>query len=142
ARRRTVSVETLQSGTGDGRAARIDRRQLNLRNDIRRNLGFDKGDAVAQLRLALLQPLQPQQIRRGGLVQGIDRRIEIAVFLLQPCKLGFEFALILVGHDAFYPKNAKKIRWVAESREEYPPARPGPQAGAGGGWCGFSGSIP
>jgi hypothetical protein len=71
----------------------------NLRNNIRRDLVFDEGDAVAQLQLALLQPLQPQQIRRRGLMQGIDRRVEIAVLLLQPCKLGFELALIFVGHD-------------------------------------------
>ena len=32
-------------------------------------------------------------------MQRIDRRVEIAVFLLQPCELGFEFALIFVGHD-------------------------------------------
>src|SRR6266851_3604133 len=43
-------------------------------------------------------PLQPQQIRRRRLMQGIDRRIEIAVLLLQPCELGFEFTLIFVGH--------------------------------------------
>jgi hypothetical protein len=33
-------------------------------------------------------------------MQGIDRRVEIAVLLLQPCELGFEFALIFVGHGA------------------------------------------
>src|SRR5258707_13133210 len=30
-------------------------------DDIRRDLVFDEGDAIAQLQLALLQPLQPQQ---------------------------------------------------------------------------------
>jgi len=57
-----------------------------------------KAMRVAQLQLALLQPLQPQQIGRGRLMQRIDRRVEIAVFLLQPRELGFEFALIFVGH--------------------------------------------
>jgi hypothetical protein len=71
-----------------------------LCNNIRCNLVFDEGDTVAQLKLALLQPLQPQQIRRGRLMQGIDRRVEIAVLLLQPCELGFEFAFIFVGHGA------------------------------------------
>lgn len=70
-----------------------------LGNDVRRDLVFDEGDAVAQLKLAFFQPLQPQQIWRGRLVQGIDRRVEIAVLLLQPGELGFEFALIFVGHD-------------------------------------------
>jgi len=67
-------------------------------DDIRRDLVFDEGDAVAQLQLALLQPLQPQQIRRRRLVQGIDRCVEIAVLLLQPREFGLEFALIFVGH--------------------------------------------
>jgi hypothetical protein len=31
-------------------------------------------------------------------MQGIDRRVEIAVLLLQPCQLSLEFALIFVGH--------------------------------------------
>jgi len=73
--------------------------RIKLSNDIRRDLVFDEGDAVAQLQLALLQPLQPQQIRRGRLMQGIDRRVEIAVLLLQPRKLGLQLALIFVGHD-------------------------------------------
>jgi hypothetical protein len=36
------------------------------------------------------------------MVQGVDRRVEIAVFLLQPCELGAEFALIFVGHEMGY----------------------------------------
>src|SRR3977135_4227489 len=87
---------------------------MSLGNNIRRDLVFDEGDAVAQLQLALLQPLQPQQIWRGRLMQRIDRGVEIAVLLLQPCELGFEFALILVGHGARYLKNAMRLRNVAE----------------------------
>ena len=68
-------------------------------DDIRRDLIFDEGDAVAQLQLALLQALQPQQIWRGRLMQGIDRRVEIPVLLLQPRKFGLQLALIFVGHD-------------------------------------------
>jgi hypothetical protein len=71
----------------------------NLGDDIGRDLVFDEGDTVAQLQLALFQPLQPQQVGRGGLMQRIDRRVEIAVLLLQPRELGFKFALIFVGHD-------------------------------------------
>jgi len=33
-------------------------------------------------------------------MQGIDRRVEIAVLLLQSCKLGCELALIFIGHGA------------------------------------------
>ena len=73
-------------------------RNDGLRDDIGRDLVFDERDAVAQLQLALLQPLQPQQIRRGRLMQRVDRRVEVAVFLLQPCEFGFELALIFVGH--------------------------------------------
>ncbi len=70
----------------------------NSGNDVRRDLVFDEGDAVAQLQLAFLQPLQPQQIRRRRLMQRVDRRIEIAMLLLQPGELVFELALIFVGH--------------------------------------------
>ena len=38
------------------------------------------------------------KIRRRRLVQRVDRRIEIAMLLLQPGKLVFELALIFVGH--------------------------------------------
>src|SRR6266571_847173 len=73
----------------------------NLRNDVRRDLVFDEGDAVAQLQLALLQPLQPQQIRRGRLMQRIDRRVEIA--------------LIFVGHGVRRSKNAMRLRNAVEA---------------------------
>jgi len=69
-----------------------------LGDDIGRDLVFDEGDTIAQLQLAFFQPLQPQQVRCGGLVQCIDGSIEIAVLLLQPCELEFKFALIFVGH--------------------------------------------
>src|SRR5882724_10745131 len=85
-----------------GRALRgpvgCDPRRRRLCNNVRRDLIFDEGDAVAQLQLALFQPLQPQQIRRRRLMQGIDRRIEVAMLLVQPSELGFKFALIFVGH--------------------------------------------
>jgi hypothetical protein len=83
---------------------------LNLGDDVRRDLVFDEGDAIAQLQLALLQPLQPQQIRCWRLMQGIDRGVEITVLLLQPCELGFEFALVLIAHGL----------WLTEKRDELP----------------------
>ena len=67
-------------------------------DDIRRDLVFDEGNAVAQLQFAFLQPLQPQQVRRRRLMQRVDRRIEITMFLLQPGELVFKLALIIVGH--------------------------------------------
>jgi hypothetical protein len=72
-----------------------------LSDDVRRDLVLDERDAVAQLQLALLQALQPHQIRRRRLMQGVDRRIEIAVLLLQPRKFGLEFAIIFVGHGVY-----------------------------------------
>jgi hypothetical protein len=67
-----------------------------LCDDIGRDLVFDEGDAVAQLQFALLQTLQPQQIRSRRVMQGIDGSIEIAVFLLQPGQFGREFAIVIV----------------------------------------------
>jgi hypothetical protein len=71
---------------------------IALGDDVRRDLILDEGDAVAQLQLALLQALQPQQIWSRRLMQGIDRRVEIPVLLLQPRKFGLQLALIFVGH--------------------------------------------
>jgi hypothetical protein len=98
-------------------------------NDIRRDLVFDEGDAVAQLQLALLQPLQPQQIRRRRLVQRVDRRIEIAMLLLQPGKLVFELALIFVGHGCTLTEKRDEVVGFSEAAGEYRPCGPGPQAG-------------
>jgi hypothetical protein len=91
------------------------RRSPRSGNYVRRDLIFDKGDTVAQLQLALLQPLQPQQIGRRRLMQRINRSVEIAVFLLQPCELGFEFALIFVGHGLLN-QNADEIAKIPASR--------------------------
>src|SRR5579864_5181558 len=41
-------------------------------------------------------------------MQRINRSVEIAVFLLQPCELGLEFALIFVGHGLLN-QNADEI---------------------------------
>jgi hypothetical protein len=73
---------------------------IELSDDVRCDLIFDEGDAITQLQFPLFQPLQAQQIRRGRLMQCIDRRVEIAVLLLQPCEFGFKFALIFIGHGA------------------------------------------
>src|SRR6476620_2560895 len=90
------------------RAAGADRRRLIFaapRNDgsgnnVGRDLVFDEGDSVAQLQLALFQPLQSQKIRRRRLLQRVNRRVEIAVLLLQSREFGVKFALIFVGHGA------------------------------------------
>jgi hypothetical protein len=54
------------------------------------------------------------------------------VFLLQPCELVFEFALIFVGHGLRSPKNAMRLRKGAEAAwREYRPWGAQAQAGAG-----------
>src|SRR6185437_4796353 len=68
----------------DGFRCAIAHRGCRSGDDIRRDLVLDEGDAVAQLQLAFLQPLQPQQIRRRRLMKRVDRCVEIAVLLLQP----------------------------------------------------------
>ena len=67
-------------------------------DDVRRDLILDEGNAVAQLQLALLQALQPQQIGSGRMVQRFDGDIKIAVLLLQLRKLESEFVIVLIGH--------------------------------------------
>ena len=66
-------------------------------DDVRRDLIFDEGDAVAQLQLALLQTLQLQQVRSRRRLQRRDRGIQIAMFLLQTQKLCLELAVVFVG---------------------------------------------
>src|SRR2546423_585456 len=63
-------------------------------DDVGRDLIFDELDAIAQLQLALLQALQLQQVSRGRVLQCRDRRIEIAMFLAQPCQLFSVFAVV------------------------------------------------
>ena len=109
------------------RASRIAQRTKNLGNDIGRDLVFDEGDAVAQLQFALLQPLQPQQIRRRRLVQSIDRGVEIAMLLLQPCELVLKFPLIFVGHGVRRLKTRMRLREVIENIVPAGPLRKRPR---------------
>jgi hypothetical protein len=60
------------------------------------------------------------------------------VFLLQPCELGFEFALIFVGHGVRQLKNAMRLRNAVEACgslwKEYRPCQPGLQASVAVTW--------
>ena len=69
-----------------------------LRNNIRRELVVDPADLVAQHELALLQALHLDQVGAGRGGQGRDRRIEIAMLLLQARQLLTQRAFFLVGH--------------------------------------------
>lgn len=70
-------------------------------DDVGRDLVFDEGDPIAQQQLAFFQPLQPQEIWRGRLMQRINRRVEVAVFLLQACEFCVQLALVWIGHDLY-----------------------------------------
>jgi hypothetical protein len=81
-------------------------------------LVFDIGDAVAQDQLALFQPLHLDDVgaRRRG--ERRDRRIEIAMLLLQTRKLRPKLAFFLSGHRRFAPGPDRPI-----PRTLYPQAR-------------------
>src|SRR5215216_5461639 len=69
-----------------------------LRNDIRRELILDERDAVAQVQLALFQPLDLQHILAWRPLKGFDGRIEIAMLLKQARQLGAQLAFFLFRH--------------------------------------------
>jgi len=73
-------------------------RQPASGDDVGRELIFDKGDAVPQLQLALLQALHLDDIRSRRSLQRSDRRVEIAMLLLQAQKLGPKLAFFLLRH--------------------------------------------
>jgi hypothetical protein len=70
-------------------------RNARLRNDIRRELILDEGDAIAQVQFALLEPLHLKQIGTGGHLQRFDGGVEVAMLLLQARKLRAELAFLL-----------------------------------------------
>src|SRR5579863_8684561 len=61
-------------------------------------------------------------------MQRIDRGVEIAVFLLQPCELGLEFALIFVGHGLLNQNADEICESSCKLIHNYPPWQPAPQA--------------
>jgi hypothetical protein len=69
-----------------------------LSDDVRRQLVFDKCDPVAQLKLALFQPLQLQKVGRWRGLQRCDRSIEVAVLLPQTSQFFPVFAIVGVCH--------------------------------------------
>ena len=90
-------------------------RDKNSRNDVRRELVLDIADAVAQYQLALFQTLYLDQVGAGGLLKGGDRRVEVAVLLLQARQFVPQLAFFLFGH---------RHRWVMEAARGRCPALP------------------
>jgi hypothetical protein len=69
-----------------------------LSDDVGCELVFYKGDAVAQLQLALLEALNLNDIRAGRSLQRGDRSVEIAMLLLQAQKFRPKLAFFLLRH--------------------------------------------
>ena len=63
-----------------------------------RQLIFEMRNAVAQVELALLQPLYLQQVGARRVLQGGDRGIKIAVLLLHARQLLPQLAFFVLGH--------------------------------------------
>src|ERR1700688_3216486 len=74
------------------------RRRSRSRNNIRRELVFDEGDAVAQLQLALLQALHLDDVGARRLLQRRNRGVEVAMLLLQARQLRPKLAFFLFRH--------------------------------------------
>ena len=80
------------------RSAPRGRRRSRSRNNVRRKLVFDEGDAVAQLQLALLQPLHLDDVGARRVLQRRNRGVEVAMLLLQARKLRPKLAFFLFRH--------------------------------------------
>ena len=84
-----------------------------LRNNIRRELVLDEGDAVAQMQLALLQALDLELVEARRVLQCSNGGVEVAMLLLQSRQLLLQLTLFLFGHQL--PEIAK----LACGREKY-----------------------
>ena len=68
------------------------------RNDVGGELIFDLDNSIAQLQLALFQPLHLQKVGSRGVMQSFDGGIEIAMLLAQASQLRPQFAIVLLLH--------------------------------------------
>lgn len=75
------------------------RRAPGSGDDIRRELVLDKGDSITQLKFALFQSLDLQEIAAGRVLQGLDGGIQIPVLLHQASQGRPQLPFFLVGHD-------------------------------------------
>src|SRR5262245_13675732 len=81
-----------------GRTAIWRVRRVDLRDDVRGELVFDQDDLVAELELALLQPLHLKQIGAWRIVESRNRRIQVAMLLAQLRELRPQFAFVVLVH--------------------------------------------
>src|SRR5688572_13439627 len=70
----------------------------NSRDDVRRELILDEGNPIPQDQLALLQPLNLQNVGAGRDLQRLDRGVEVAVLLQEARKLPAELPFFLACH--------------------------------------------
>jgi hypothetical protein len=68
-------------------------------NDVRGKLVFDVRDAVTQVKLALLEPLDLELVGPGGVLQSRDGGIEVAMLLLQSRQLLLQLPLFIFSHS-------------------------------------------
>src|SRR5882672_1352063 len=74
------------------------------------------GDAIAQIELALLEPLHLQQVGAGRDFESRDGRIEVTMLLLQPRQLLPQLAFFLFAHrHRRYPASEGPHSWMAPS---------------------------
>ena len=67
-------------------------------NNVGGKLVFDVCNTVAEDKLALLQPLDLEDVGGRGTLHRLDGRIEVAVLLAQPGKLRPQLGFFLLGH--------------------------------------------
>src|SRR5215213_3857270 len=67
-------------------------------NDVGGQLIFDLNDAIAQVELAFFQPLHLEQVGARRIVQGLNRRIEIAMLLAQLRQFRLELGFVFLPH--------------------------------------------
>ena len=104
---KTTEQPTIDSGYGFRAHRQVGGTDLPApRNDdaarsgdnVRGQLVLDVGDAIAELKLALLEPLDLQLVGAGGVLQGRDCRVEVAMLLLQSRQLVLQLTLLVFIH--------------------------------------------
>src|ERR1700722_12425717 len=70
----------------------------NLRDNIRRKLVLDEGDAIAQVQFALLQALHLNKVGAHRILERRNRGVEVAMLLLQARQLRPKLAFFLCCH--------------------------------------------
>src|ERR1700744_783658 len=67
-------------------------------DDVRRQLVFDEGDAVAQHQFALLQPLHLNEVGTRRILQRSNRSVEVTMLLQQAPQLRAKLAFLFLRH--------------------------------------------